>query len=308
MNTKELARKYAILVALLLIIVGFSLATPKFLTMSNLMNVARQVSMVGVASVGMLFVILLGGIDLSVGSSISLVNVTCALLMVKLGLPPIVAAAASVAVATAFGFLNGVMITRVKIPPIISTMAFMNIMSGTAFLLTKGMTVYGFPGSFKALGQGYVWIIPVPVIIMVIMFALGAFILNRTTFGRYVYAIGGNEDASHLSGVNVKLIKMLVYTLCGMFAGIAGLIMLSRLGTGQASVGTGFEFQVIIAVVLGGTSVTGGEGKISGVIIGVLIMGILSNGLMLLNVSTYAQLVINGIVLLIAVGIDRMSK
>ncbi|MCC8181170.1 MAG: ABC transporter permease [Planctomycetes bacterium] len=308
MNIRIFARKYAIIGALLLIIIFFSLATPKFLTLSNLMNVARQVSMVGVASVGMLLVILLGGIDLSVGSSISLVNVTCALLMVRLGLPPVAAAVLSVLLATLFGFINGLLITRIKIPAIISSMAFMNILSGIAFLLTSGMTVYGFPNSFKVLGQGYVWFIPIPVIVMVAMFALGAFILNKTVFGRYVYAIGGNEEAAKLSGVNVNVVKNLVYTLCGTFAGIAGLIMLSRLGTGQASVGTGFEFQVIIAVVLGGTSVAGGAGKISGVIIGVLIMGVLSNGLMLLNVSTYAQLVINGIVLLIAVGIDCVSK
>ncbi len=308
MRSNALVRKYAIFAAMLLIFLFFTLATPKFCTVSNLMNVARQVSMVGVASVGMLMVILLGGIDLSVGSSISLVNVTCALLMVRLGLHPVVAALLAVGLATFFGFVNGLFITRIKMPAFISSMAFMNILSGIAFLSTKGMTVYGFPNSFKMLGQGYVWRIPIPVIIMVAMFSLGAFLLNKTTFGRYVYAIGGNEEAAKLSGVNVKLIKLLVYTLCGMFAGIAGLIMLSRLGTGQASVGTGFEFQVIIAVFLGGASVSGGEGKISGVIIGVLIMGILSNGLMLMNVSTYAQLVINGGVLLIAVSIDCLSK
>ncbi len=181
-------------------------------------------------------------------------------------------------------------------------MAFMNVMSGIAFILSNGMAVYGFPDGFRILGQGYLWMIPIPVIIMVVMFLLGGFILNKTTFGRYVYAIGGNEEAAKLSGVNVHNVKLLVYTLCGFFAGIAGLIMLSRLGSGQPTSGMGFEFQVITAVILGGTSVSGGEGKISRVVIGVLIMGVLSNGLLLLNVNTYAQLVINGLVLLVAVG------
>ena len=308
MKAKELLKKYAIFIALILIVLAFSIATPKFLTLSNLMNIARQVSMVGVASVGMLFVILLGGIDLSVGSSISLVNVVCALLMVKMNMNPVLACVLAVLTSTLFGLINGILVTRIKMPAFISTMAFMNVLSGIAFLLSGGVAIYGFSDGFRILGQGYMGFIPIPVIIMAAMFLLGGFILNKTAFGRYVYAIGGNEEAAKLSGVNVNIVKMLVYTISGLFAGLAGIIMLSRLGSGQASSGTGFEFQVITAVVLGGTSVSGGEGKISRVVIGVMIMGVLSNGLLLLNVNTYAQLVINGVVLLIAVAMDCLSK
>lgn len=308
MKMKEFLKKYVIFIALIAIIIVFSAATPKFLTLSNLMNVARQVSMVGIASVGMLFVILLGGIDLSVGSAISLVNIVGAMLMVKLRAPSLVACFLAILTSTAFGFINGLLVTRVKMPAFISTMAFMNVLSGIAFLLSGGIAIYGFSESFRLLGQGYLGFIPIPVILMIIIFLIGGFILNKTAFGRYVYAIGGNEEAAKLSGVNVNVVKTLVYTLSGLFAGIAGIIMLSRLGSGQASSGDGFEFQVITAVILGGTSVAGGEGKISRVIIGVLIMGVLSNGLTLLNINTYMQSVVNGIVLLLAVAMDCLSK
>jgi ribose transport system permease protein len=204
--------------------------------------------------------------------------------------------------------ISGVFITRINVPPFISTLAFMNILNGIAFIISKGMPIFGYPREFNVLGQGYVGRVPIPVIIMIVVMLVGAFILNKTYFGRYFYAIGGNEVASNLSGINVGRTKRVVYTLSSVFAAMAGVIMLSRLSSGVATTGAGFEFQVITAVVLGGVSISGGSGKIFGVLIGVLIIGVLSNGLILLNLNEYVQKVIQGIVLMGAVSVDCISK
>jgi ribose transport system permease protein len=228
--------------------------------------------------------------------------------MVKLDIHPLLACFLCLVVSSFFGFLNGVLVTTFKVPPLIATLATMKILSGLAFTMSGGMPIYGFSKGFGVLGQGYVWFVPIPVIVMVLVMVSGAFILNETYFGRYFYAIGGNEEASMLSGINVNKMKQLVYTLSGTTAGLAGIIMLSRLNSGQATTGTGFEFEAITACVLGGVSVSGGSGKIFGVIIGVLIMGVLSNGLLLINVNEYTQQVVLGIVLAIAVSFDCLSK
>lgn len=300
--------KYGIVIVLLALITGFSLITPAFLTVGNLMNVARQVSMIGIASMGMMFVMLTGGIDLSIGSILAFVNVVCAFFMVKLGMNPFIASLLIIILAGIFGYLNGLIITHLKVPPLISSMGFMKILAGLAFIISRGLPIYGFSPSFSVLGQGYIGPVPIPVIIMIAIFILGWFILNKTYFGRYFYAIGGNEEAAKLSGINVLRIKQLVYTLSGIFAAIAGVIMLSRLNSGQPTTGSGFEFQVIIAVVLGGVSISGGTGKVYGVVVGVLIMGVLSNGLVLININDYVQNVVQGAVLIAAVGFDCVSK
>lgn len=309
MKFAELFKKYGLFVVLIVICVVFSVMTPAFFTLSNMMTVARQVSMTGIAAVGMMFVLLTGGIDLSIGSMVALVNVIGAWLLVNTGIPSAIIVIMMIALAAAFGLLQGVIITKMKVPPLICTMAFMNILSGFAFIITQGMPVYGYKdAAFDLLGKGFVGPIPVPVIIMVGVIALGSVILSKSYFGRYFYAIGGNEEAALLSGINVNGIKTLVYTLSGAFAGLAGIIMLSRLGSGQPITGNGFEFQVIIGVVLGGVSVAGGSGKLSGVVAGVLIIGVLTNGLLLVNVNEYVQRVIQGVVLVLAVGFDAMSR
>ena len=216
--------------------------------------------MIGITSVGMMFVMLTGGIDLSVGSVLAFVNVVCAYFMVKLGMNPILASILIVVIAALFGWMNGLIITRLQVPPLIATMGLMKILAGLAFIISRGLPIYGFDSSYTILGQGYVGVIPIPVIIMAVIFGLGWFILNKTYFGRYFYAIGGNEEAAKLSGINVNRMKELVYVLSGVFAALAGIIMLSRLNSGQPTTGTGFEFQVIIAVVLGGVSISGGTG------------------------------------------------
>lgn len=298
----------AIYAFLVLMIIFFSLTSKNFLTMKNLLNVAKQVSIFGIASVGMTYVILLGGIDLATGSIISFVNITAAYFMVNMGMNPWIAVVLSLIISTLIGFLNGLIIAEVKMPPLIVTFAAQTIFAGWAYIICKGVPISRFPDSFLKLGQGYLGPIPIPVIIMIITFIIGAFILNKTYFGRYFYALGGNEEAAELSGINVRRVKYLVYSLSGLFGGIAGLVMLARANTGQPNAGVGYEFDVITCVVLGGVSVNGGSGKISNVIAGVLIIGVLQNGMVLLNVSSYMQMVVKGIILLLAVGSDCIQQ
>lgn len=297
-----------IYIFLLVMVIFFSIASPNFLVMRNLMNIVKQVAIYGIASVGMTYVILLGGIDLSIGSIISLVNIVAAYIMVNLGLNPIIAVIVSLAVSTIIGLINGFIIAEFKMPELIVTFASQTILAGIAYIICNGTPISRFPGSFLKLGQGYVGIIPVPVIIMAVIFAIGWFISEKTFFGRYFYALGGNEEAAQLSGINVKKIKYLVYSLSGFFAGLAGLVMLARANTGQPNAGTGYEFDVITCVVLGGVSTTGGTGKISNVVAGVMIIGVLQNGMVLLNVSSYMQMVVKGVILLIAVGADCIQR
>ena len=304
----DIIKKYGIYLALIILMVFFSVVTNSFLKPDNLFNVARQISMLGIAAVGMAFVLLLGGIDLSIGSQITLVNIVAAWLMVKAGVHPLPACVVSLAMSSAVGFINGWIIANIKMPPLIVTLASMTMLEGLAFIICNGIPIFGFPKGFSVIGQGYLGPVPIPVIIMAAILATGAFILNETFFGRWFYAVGGNEEAANLSGINVKRVKYLVYTLSGFFAGIAGIVMLSRTNSGQALAGKGFEFDVLTAVVLGGVSVNGGSGKISNVVAGILILGVLSNGMVLMNVTQYSQMLIKGTVLLAAVGFDCYQK
>lgn len=301
-------RDKAIWLVLVVLFIAFAAANDKFVSANNLFTIARQVSMFGIAAVGMTFVILIGGIDLATGSIITLVNVVAAYLMVKMNFSIIAAIITSLMLATAIGALNGFMVAKIKMPAIIATFATQIIFEGAAYIMSGGTPIYGFDPAFKMIGQGYVGPVPVPVIIMAITFGVGAFILNKTYFGRYFYAVGGNEEASRLSGIKVNSVKFMIYALSGFFAGLAGIVMLSRTNSAQPTAGKGFEFDVITCVVLGGVSVSGGFGKISNVIAGTLIIGILTNGMVLMNVSTYMQMVVKGIVLILAVGFDSIQN
>ena len=304
----DFLKRYGIYAVLLLLLIFFSLTTEAFSRPSNLLNVARQVSMLGIAAVGFAFVLLLGGIDLSIGSVVTLVNIVAAWLMVTAAMNPILASILALIMSAAIGFTNGWIIANIRMPPLIVTLAMMIIVEGLAYLICKGLPIYGFPKSFAVIGQGYIGPIPIPVIIMIIILAIGSFILNKTYFGRYFYAVGGNEQAANLSGIKVNNVKYLVYTLSGLFAGIAGIVILSRTNSAQVLSGKGLEFDVLTACVLGGVSVTGGFGKISNVVAGVLILGVLSNGLVLLDVSQFAQMVIKGAVLMLAVAFDCLQR
>lgn len=303
----SIGKQYGIYLVLLTLVLFFSIASENFFVSSNLLNVARQVSMMGIAAVGFAFVLLLGGIDLSIGSLVSLVNIVTAWLMVNAGWNPMLAVVVALALSAAVGFSNGWIIANLRMPPIIVTLAMMIIIEGVAYLICKGLPIFGFPKSFSVIGQGYVGPVPIPVIIMAVIMGLGMFILNNTYFGRYFYAVGGNEEAAKLSGIDVKRVKYLVYTLSGFFAGIAGIVILSRTNSGQVLSGKGLEFDVLTACVLGGVSVSGGVGKMSNVLAGVLVLGVLSNGLVLLDVSQFVQMVIKGSVLLAAVALDCLQ-
>ena len=302
-------KSQAIWVVLVALVIVFTIANPRFISPNNLLTLLRQVSMYGIASIGMTFVILLGDIDLSTGTIISFVNIICAYMMVNMGLHPVIAILVSLVAATLIGVLNGFMVSTVGIPAIIATYATQTAFYGLALIICGGMPISGFSKGFAVIGQGYVGIVPIPVIIMAICFAIGSFILNKTYFGRYFYAVGGNVEAAKLSGIRVSRIKYLVFAISGFFAGLAGIVMLSRTASGNASSGAdGFEFEVITCVVLGGVSVTGGVGRMSGVVAGTFIIGALKNGMVLMNVNSYVQKIVMGVVLALAVGFDCIQN
>jgi len=300
----------AIWIVFVVLFIYFSLAHPRFFDYGNLLIVLRQVSMYGIAAIGMTFVILTAGIDLSVGSIMSIVGVACAYLMVNLGTNMWLAILLSLMMATAIGLVNGVMVAAIGMPAIIATFAMQIVVQGVALIISGGRPIAGFEDGFRVIGQGMFLgtPIPLPVIIMLVCFAVGSFILNKTYFGRYFYAIGGNEEASLLSGIRIKRVKCLVYALSGLFAGLAGIVLLSRTNSAQPTAGTGWEFDVITCVVLGGVSINGGSGKFSNVIAGVFIIGILANGMVLLGISAFTQMIIRGFVLAAAVGFDCFQK
>jgi ribose transport system permease protein len=308
MSFSIFVKKYGVVTMLVVLIVVFSIITDTFLTVNNFMNIARQVSMLTIVAVGMSLILLAGGIDLSVGAQMAVIGVTVALMIRDLGMNPFIACVLGLILTTGIGFFNGFIITFSKIAPLIATLAMQTILSGIGYIICGGMPVYGLPDSIKIIAQGYVaGIIPIPVITMLVVVILGAFLLNKTYPGRYIRAIGSNEEATRLSGINVRFYRVLVYTICGFLSGIAGIILLSRISSGQPSAARGFEMDVITAIVLGGVSVMGGKGKISGAFVGVLIIGVLNNGMSIRAINDYYQLVIKGIVLLFAVIFDSLQ-
>ena len=296
-----------IILTLIAMIVFFSLSTKSFLSARNFTNIVRQISVVGICAVGMTMVILTGGIDLSIGSLIGLAS-SIAAVMMNGGSPIWLAVLVALALGVSVGFVNSTCINYLKIPPMITTLAMMISLRGAVYLITGGMPIYGIPESFKVLGQGTVGVFPISSLIMIAVFIFGYILLSRTPFGRRIYGIGGNVETARLSGVNVKRELYKMYMLVGLLGALAGLILTSRINSGQPSAGDGYEMDIITAVVLGGVSVSGGEGKLGKVIIGVVFMGVLANGMMMMNVSEYWQRVVKGIVLLIAVAVDIQAK
>ena len=304
----NLMKGQAIWVVFIVLCIGFTIANPRFITATNLLIMLRQVAVWGIASVGMTFVILLGDIDLATGSIITFVNVLCSYLMVHMGVPMALAIIITLAASTLIGVLNGFMVSTIGIPALIATFATQTAFSGIALIICDGQPINGFTESFKVFGQGKIGPVPVPVIIMILCFALGAFILNKTYFGRYFYAVGGNIEAARLSGIRTGRVKYLVFALSGFFAGLAGLVLLSRVNSGMGNAGLGYEFKVITCVVLGGVSVSGGSGRMSGVVAGTFIISALNNGMGLINLNSWVQNIVLGIVLVLAVGFDCYQK
>ena len=298
------------LIALLVLIAVVSFLNPNFFMLDNLLNILRQTSVNAIIAVGMTLVILTAGIDLSVGSVLALCGAVAAT-MVGLELPVYVVIPAALALGAALGGISGVIIAKGKVQAFIATLVTMTLLRGATLVYTDGRPVItGFSDaadSFAWLGTGYLFGIPVPIWLMALVFIAAWYMLNHTRMGRYIYALGGNEAATRLSGINVDRVKIAVYALCGLLAALAGLIVTSRLSSAQPTAGTGYELDAIAAVVLGGTSLAGGKGRIMGTLIGALIIGFLNNALNLLDVSSYYQMIAKAVVILLAVLVDNKS-
>ncbi|WP_265499746.1 ABC transporter permease [Paracoccus beibuensis] len=293
------------LVGLIVVSVLMGFASDNFFTVDNILNVLRQVSVVGILAVGMTFVILTGGIDLSVGAVMALAGTMAAGIMVNMGLPGGIGLLTALLVGLGLGLFNGFMVAWGKMPSIIVTLATMGIARGLGLIYSGGYPISGLPGWVSWFGVGRVGIIPVPVIIMLVIYAVAWVVLQRTPFGRHVYAIGGNETAARLSGVRTRSVKLAVFAISGVTAALASVVLTGRLMSGQPNAGVGFELDAIAAVVLGGTAIAGGRGLILGTLIGAVLLGILNNGLNLVGINPYMQDVIKGLIILLAIYIGR---
>ncbi|WP_413743286.1 ribose ABC transporter permease [Vibrio cholerae] len=309
--SKEWLIEQKSLIALLFLVVVVSFLNPNFFTVDNLLNILRQTSVNAIIAVGMTLVILTAGIDLSVGSMLALCGAFAATL-VAMEVPVLVAVPTALLAGAALGAISGIIIAKGKVQAFIATLVTMTLLRGVTMVYTDGRPIStGFTDTadtFAWFGTGYALGIPVPVWLMVVVFAGAWYLLNHTRFGRYVYAVGGNESATRLSGINVDRVKIGVYAICGLLAALAGIIVTSRLSSAQPTAGMGYELDAIAAVVLGGTSLMGGKGRIMGTLIGALIIGFLNNALNLLDVSSYYQMIAKAVVILLAVLVDNKNK
>ncbi len=300
-------RQFGTLLGLVSLSVGLWILTPHFLTVSNLLNVLEQSAINAIVAAGMTFVIISGGIDLSVGSVLALAGIVLAsLLQAGAGLP--IAVTVALASAAICGLLNGLFVTVGRLPPFIATLGMMSVARGLALMWAEGRPISGFSESFRLMATGRPLGIPAPVLITLVVYAIAHVALAHSVFGRSIYAIGGNEEASRLSGVPVRFHKVGAYVVCGLTSGVAAVVLTARLNSAQPTAGIMYELDAIAATVIGGTSLFGGEGTLLGALIGALIMGVLRNGLNLLNVSSFVQQFVIGVVIIAAVLIDTALK
>ena len=301
-------RQYAPLMILLGLVILFSIISPNFMTPYNILILVRQVSFVAISAVGLMFVMIGGGIDLSIGSQIILTNIVLSIMMAYGDVPLILAIPIILVLGTALGVFNGLLSITLKIHPLIITLGTASIYKGVGYIIAQSRNIMGFPDAFRWFGQGYIGPIPVPIIVMIVVALIGNFILTRTYFGRYTFALGGNEEAARLAGVNTNRMKVMLFAVCGFASAITSVLLLSRVFAGQVSTGAGIEFDCLTAALLGGVSFKGGEGSIFGLITGVLIIGVLNNAMQLASFPDFSQNVVKGVVLLAAVGFDTYQK
>jgi len=294
--------------ALIVLCAVLSFATDKFLSTSNLLNVLVQMSVVGIAAVGGTFVIITSGIDLSVGSNVALSGMVAAYTMKTFGVDGIVGLLVALGIGALVGAINGASITALRLTPFIATLAVLAMGRGLTQQVSQGQTIFGFPPAFTFLGNGRIAGVQAPVVLTIIVFAIGWFVLTRTTFGQQVYAVGGNCEAARLAGIPVKRVIFSVYVLAGLCAGLAAIVLAGRLNSTLSSSATGLELQVIAAVVIGGTSLFGGRGSLVGTFIGALLIGVINNGLTLLNVNPFWTQFIQGVVIFVAVLLDALNQ
>lgn len=307
-QVSSVMRKYTPLMILIGLLILFSFISPNFMTLYNLRILVRQVSFAAISAVGVMFVMIGGGIDLSIGSQIIFTNIVLAIMMADWHLPLAVAIPLCLLMGLVLGLINGYLVIKLTIHPLIVTLGTAQIFKGLGYIIANSRNIMGFPDSFRFLGQGYLGQIPVPVIIMIIIAVIGSFILTRTYFGRYVFALGGNEQAARLAGVNIRMMRIILFGLCGFISGITSVLLLSRVFAGQVSTGAGIEFDCLTAALLGGVSFMGGEGTVFGLITGILIIGVLNNAMQLASFPDFSQNVVKGAVLLLAVGFDIYQK
>ena len=301
------ARRFGTVIGLVVLCAILWILTPYFLTVSNLLNVAEQTSINAIVAVGMTFVILSGGIDLSVGSLVALAGVILGVAL-RDGQPLAVALTLALAAGVVCGLGNGLLVSQGGLPPFIVTLGTMSIARGAALLVTEGRPISGFAPSFRVLATGRAGFVPAPVIATAVVYLAAHVALTRTTFGRYVYAIGGNEEATRLSGVAVRFHKTMIYAVSGLMSATAAVILTARLNSAQPIAGMMYELDAIAATVIGGTSLMGGDGTLAGTLVGALIMGVLRNGLNLLGVSSFLQQIVIGGVIVVAVLLDTVLK
>jgi ribose transport system permease protein len=299
---------FGIILILVVMSAILAVSTSMFLTSENLLSVFRQFSFIGIMAIGAVMVIITGGIDLSVGSVFAFAGVTSAYIMSKLDLGVPLGLLVGVVSGLAFGLVNGLCVTKLKLPPFIATLGTMSIARGLSYALTGGFPIPDLPPAFKFIGQGYLGVIPFPVILLLVLAVIFTFFLRQTVLGRRIYATGSNEEAARVSGVNTTAVKITVFALSGVLAGIAGMATAARLGVAQSTAGVGYEMDAIAAAIIGGASVTGGVGTVFGTIIGAAIMGVLKNGLILLSVSAYWQQTVIGVVIIAAVTFDLFRQ
>lgn len=308
-NYKGLLGKFGSLLALILLMAVLTTLSDKFLTVNNLMNIARQSTVNALLALGMLLPILTAGIDLSVGSILAISIMSMGLVSVTMGMHPILGILVCLLVGAGFGLLNGVLLTKLRLPhPFISTLGTMNIARGLALIITGAAPIAGFPFLIQYFGSEYVGPIPVSFVVVIIFYCLFHVFLTRSQTGRYIYAIGGNKEAARLSGINVDRVLIIVYTLSGLMAGLAGLMMVGRVNSAFPLAGSGYELDAIAAVIIGGASFFGGVGTVWGTLVGVFIIAVLRNGLNLLNVSADFQMAVIGIVIIAAVFVDVLRQ
>ena len=303
----EIFVKWGIYIALLLIVIFMALIAPNFFSVKNGLNIAQAVSINAVIASGMTVVILTAGIDLSVGSIVAASGVATVLLL-NGGVPTVIAALVAILVGALIGLINGAIIAYLALPAFIVTLGALTYTRGVAYSMHGGPVQIAGESGIESIGNGSISGIPMPVFIMIFVYWFFWFLLERTKFGRHVYAVGGNPQAARLSGIDVKKVLMSVYVISGVTAGLAGLMFASRVRSGQVTAGVGYELDAITAVILGGTSLFGGRGRIFGTLIGALLIGVLSNGLVLLGVPIYTQLMIKGGVIILAVAIDTLRS